>query len=242
METELTLWRIWHAHNELTHEKPCPNIEGSRRFLMSYLDSLMLLKQFPEADVTKGKMVLDENRGFKRGKQKEPRATMEKQKWKPPQDNEAKMNVDGTFSEDGRAGVGMVLRDSSGAVLLAACRRVTHCQDATEAELMAIEDGIQLGLQWTSMRFCVESDCADAIELIKHPSLNLSAHAFRINVIRELLEERDISLAKVHRTANTASDALARLGRIQGRTNTWFSEAPPEIAAMIDDDCSSIQA
>jgi hypothetical protein len=72
--------------------------------------------------------------------------------------------------------------------------------------------------------------------------LNLSAYAFRINVIRGLLKERDISLAKVHRTANTASDALARLGRTQDRTNTWFNEAPPEIAAMIEDDCSSIQA
>jgi hypothetical protein len=53
--TLMTIWRIWHAHNEMTHEKPCPSIEGSRRFLVSYLNSLLMVKQWPEKDVAKGK-------------------------------------------------------------------------------------------------------------------------------------------------------------------------------------------
>jgi hypothetical protein len=57
--TVMTIWRIWHAHNEMTHDKPCPSIEGLRRFLISYLNSLMMIKQFPNAAVVKGKMVVD---------------------------------------------------------------------------------------------------------------------------------------------------------------------------------------
>jgi hypothetical protein len=49
--TLLTFWRAWFAHNEITHAKPCPPIEGSQRFLMSYLDSLLLIKQFPNSHI-----------------------------------------------------------------------------------------------------------------------------------------------------------------------------------------------
>jgi hypothetical protein len=66
--TLMVLWRVWHGHNELTHDKPCPPIEGSRRFLVSYLNSLLLIKQWPEAAVEKGKMIVDTDQGFKKGK------------------------------------------------------------------------------------------------------------------------------------------------------------------------------
>ena len=62
----MTLWRIWHAHNEMTHEKLYPPIEGSRHFLVSYLDSLLMIKQAPSADLAKGKVVINRARGFKR--------------------------------------------------------------------------------------------------------------------------------------------------------------------------------
>jgi hypothetical protein len=118
----LTVWRTWHAHNELTHDKPCPSIEGSRRFLVSYLNSLLIIKQFPHADVTKGKMVVDHNRGFVKIRHNKNERQNDRPKWIPPSANVAKLNVDGAFAGKGHAGCGMILRDQKGDVIYVACR------------------------------------------------------------------------------------------------------------------------
>jgi hypothetical protein len=115
-----------------------------------------------------------------------------------------------------------------------------HCADATDAELAAIEEGMALAMNWTQMNFVVESDCSEAIHLIKSTTPNTSMYASRIQVIREFFRERDITLAEVYREANIASHALAKLGRVGGRTETWFENLPPEIGKAIDMDCNSI--
>jgi hypothetical protein len=62
----MTIWRVWDQLNELTHDKPCPPVEGSRRFLVSYLNSGLMIKQRPNLDVVKEKMVVSVNEGFSR--------------------------------------------------------------------------------------------------------------------------------------------------------------------------------
>jgi ribonuclease HI len=235
----MTFWRIWHAHNELTHGKECPSIEGSRRFLVSYLNSLMLIKQFPEADIGKGKMVVNHQQGFKEVATRE-RTKSGRPRWKPPDDLAAKLNVDGAFSSTRQAGAGIILRDSKGDVLVAACRHHQNCQNALEAELMAIEEGLKLCLHLSQLPFTVETDSSEAIDLIKMSSPNISAYAFRIGTIRELLRERGSEIVKIGREANRASHELAKLGRVHRRTELWVGNFPREIAATLEDDCNTV--
>jgi hypothetical protein len=56
--TLMTFWRIWHVRNEIVHEKSTPPIEASRRFLYSYVESLLAIKQDPMADPAKGKVAV----------------------------------------------------------------------------------------------------------------------------------------------------------------------------------------
>jgi hypothetical protein len=234
--TLMTIWRIWHAHNEVTHDKPCPTIEGSRRFLDSYLKSLMIIRQFPEADITKGKMVVDTQLGFKKAPGRDhPKP---KEWWQPSEPGSFKLNVDGAFTNSA-AGIGCVVRDHAGVVVLAACRKLEHCRDATDVELAALEEGIRLTLQWTNARFFVETDCAEAVQLIKDSTPNTSVYAGRVAAIRELLRERDSYVAKVSRELNCVSHGLAKLGRVHGRTELWLSNYPQEVADAVHHDCNS---
>jgi ribonuclease HI len=150
-----------------------------------------------------------------------------------------KLNVDGSFVRRGVAGIGMILRNNVGEVIIAACRQQEECQDALESELMAIEDGVRLSLVWSQSSFSVESDSAEAVELIMSKGPNTSAYAFRINSIRDLLGERNSSIAKIGREENKASHELAQIGRVQGRTEVWLGSFPNELSATVAEDCIS---
>jgi hypothetical protein len=40
----LVTWRAWYCRNEVTHAKPLPNVEGSKRFLLKSMNTDQLLK------------------------------------------------------------------------------------------------------------------------------------------------------------------------------------------------------
>jgi hypothetical protein len=58
---------------------------------------------------------------------------------------EAKLNFDGAFASKGTR-AGMVLRDAHVNVIFTVFRSLENCSDATEAELVAIEEGLMLAL------------------------------------------------------------------------------------------------
>jgi hypothetical protein len=65
------------------------------------MNSLMLIKQHPEADITKGKMVVDAHQGFQRKAVQAVRSQTVKLRWTLPDHGEAKLNTDGAFEKEG---------------------------------------------------------------------------------------------------------------------------------------------
>jgi hypothetical protein len=136
-------------------------------------------------------MVIDHDRGFQKGKRKANHRAHGMQAWRPPEEGEAKLNVDGAYVAQDQAGCGMLLHTHDRQVVYVSCRKLSNCSSATKAELIAIEEGLKLALQWSNLRFDVETDCAEACDLIMDKGPNISAYAFHLNVIRELLRERE---------------------------------------------------
>jgi hypothetical protein len=115
-----------------------------------------------------------------------------------------------------------------------------HCIDSTDAELLAIEDGLCFALLWSPLPFTVETDSCEAAELIKETTPNTSVCAFQISDIREMLQERHISVIKISRDANRASHELAKIGRVDQRNAIWFVDLPLVVSQAIEFDCNPV--
>ncbi|KAF5459270.1 hypothetical protein F2P56_023231, partial [Juglans regia] len=79
--------------------------------------------------------------------------------WKPPPTGWLKLNVDGAiFSELHKAGVGVVLRDDAGKVILSASKVEFEVNNAEAFETLAIFHALQLCASMGIHRLIVESD------------------------------------------------------------------------------------
>lgn len=65
--------------------------------------------------------------------------------WKPPEGDTIKINADGAIFKDQGVGMGVVLRDSNGGVIRAACHQVKHQWDVAVTEAKAYSTGVKHG-------------------------------------------------------------------------------------------------
>ena len=121
-----------------------------------------------------------------------------------------KLNVDGSYSSDSSVGDGMILRDHEGTVIFAACRQLLNYAGAVDAELAAMEEGLSLSLQWSTLNVNAKTDCAEARELIKLDLPNTSIYVSRVQAIHELIMERNVLVARVDRDANSAKSQTGK--------------------------------
>ncbi|KAF8720510.1 hypothetical protein HU200_023756 [Digitaria exilis] len=126
----LVLWRAWFVRNELTHSNRKQVIESSVSFLENYWETLCGISR----------------QGLPDSKGKKPIIPLPRQ---PDLGGLDQDNVDGAFTVQGDASIGVVIRDEKVKVLLTAWRVVSNAANAEEVELMACKEGITLAAEWT---------------------------------------------------------------------------------------------
>ena len=208
----MTLWRVWHVRNEITHEKKPPPTEASRRFLQGYINSLLCIKQHPKADMEKGKMVVlgPQQRSAARAAPKEDR------RWIPPGRASTKLNTDGSYvPATGASGGGMILRDDLGQIIFTTCRELRTCDNALAAELEACKEGLDLALHRTDRPTVVEMDSLEAVAMCTAASIDRSVHRSLVQDIKRLAatEGRKVHFSHRSRSQNKVSHELASYGR-----------------------------
>ncbi|KAK9007027.1 hypothetical protein V6N11_019355 [Hibiscus sabdariffa] len=103
-----------------------------------------------------------------------PSSSSAKGCWTPPPVGFLKFNVDGACNKEGICGVGGVLRDENGVVLMKVSHRIGY-GSALLAEILAIKSAIDhfVNSIWAaSSRLIIESDSKIVVEWISSPSLS----------------------------------------------------------------------
>ncbi|KQK10136.1 hypothetical protein BRADI_2g52220v3 [Brachypodium distachyon] len=176
----MLIWRLWQLHNDATHGKLLAPVEASRKFLRSYASSLFAIDHSQGKDILKGKQVVAEE-----------------------------VSVDGSF-KDGMAGLGAIIRDPDGHVLLSAREFVAHCSEALVVEAMSFLFGVSLALQHTTLLLIVHSDCDVLVQAVHSNKMERSSIGFLLREIVQLIRgDRELILKKIDRHHNKAADLLA---------------------------------
>lgn len=163
--------------------------------------------------------------------------------WCPPPPGWIKINIDGAVGCNREAGLGLVIRDSEGRVLLAAGHSTTHW-DPGGAEMAALK---VLGEFLPPSFFAVagaliEGDCSNMIDYCRRSTANGGGSwdvrdADGLEFLREFAQ---ISFQLVRRSANRAADVCSKLAIVS--PFVWFdaSRYHPEFLEIVQEDLAGI--
>jgi ribonuclease HI len=147
--------------------------------------------------------------------------------WVRPSEGWIKINVDGSFVERTEtAGVGVIARNSEGAVVFMAWRALFRCADAAEAEARACVEGVRLATQLAQVPVIIESDCVRVVKAMKEKK-DLSDLSF---IFAEAFDHAQLlsswRVVKVNKDFNQVANELAIFARRNSHTAVWVGQAP----------------
>lgn len=94
----------------------------------------------------------------------------------------------------------MILRRKDGSVIFAAYRVIFNCNEALEAEIHALMQGIALVLQHTDRKVLVQSDSLEALSILLGDNLSRSAYGQLVAEIKSIMIRREFVPQKISRT------------------------------------------
>ena len=211
----VAVWHIWENRNSCRNGEVLPHPTRVAGRTKAYIDFILL------------------NSNRLAGSNRRETSTSV-QKWFPPPEGLLMINVDAAiFSESGRAGFGVVMRDHQGLVR-AACRGFfnhVHCREVAEAH--AVRQVLILAENMGVQMFQVASDCLSVIRKIQQQGMDRSLTGAIVHDIKSRATKfTSCTFRHVVRTCNEAAHVLAKSAE-QDSGSCWFNECPDIIRAII---------
>jgi ribonuclease HI len=146
--------------------------------------------------------------------------------------------VDGSFSDrEGAGGAGLVLHNSDGKVLLAACVHLPNCDEAEEAKAHAALLGLRYLGNAQQNLLILETDCSAVVKALQSKDQDRSKWCAIYEEAKSFLNKFTVScVIHVNRVGNSVADALARLAR--SGCDQFFGDAiPNHTRELVNSDC-----
>ncbi|KAK9987896.1 hypothetical protein SO802_028135 [Lithocarpus litseifolius] len=149
-------------------------------------------------------------------------------KWTPPPIGWYKTNFDAAiFNDDGRAGVGVVIRDTNGLVMASLSQNIQLATSVEEMEATATIRAIDLSLELGFANVIFEGDCVNVIKALTDPSPSLASYGLLIQEAQQLATQlHGVCFQHVGREGNKVAHNLARHARHVTGFEIWMEDVP----------------
>jgi len=156
-------------------------------------------------------------------------------KWSPPPGGFLKVNIDASTGRDSMRGVGVIVRNNKGDIMVAEHKSFRADWDVDTMEAFAVFYGLKMCWEVGYQRIEVEMDSKIVVEALnrrKNLQNYTSTFIHDAHTLGSLFTS--ISFSHVRRSANVLAHELARLALASEGGKIWLRECPPRIAALIE--------
>ena len=152
-------------------------------------------------------------------------------KWSPPVESGYKANFDAAFFDNSElAGLGLVVRDSSGNIMGALSQKISRPQSMEHAEALVARRAVILVKELMLFQVCFEGDCQRVIQAINAPGACRTLFGHIIEEIRCFSSSLvSCSFIHVRREGNKLAHALARRAVLSVDTDVWVEKLPNDL-------------
>ena len=158
-------------------------------------------------------------------------------RWSPPPSHSWKVNFDKvTFKEIGRAGIGVVIRDSQGQAIASLAEQIHLPFSSDMVIALAAAQAIQFAQEIGCSPSILEGDSKLVIKSLCSEERSLSSFGHILESTKNMTEANSISFSHVRCIGNSVAYALTKYARHVNGYIVWMEDVPPLLYSVLEAD------
>ncbi|XP_021748164.1 uncharacterized protein LOC110714013 [Chenopodium quinoa] len=161
--------------------------------------------------------------------------------WKAPNAGLYKLNTDASCVDQQTLGIGGVLRDRVGDVLLACCSCLKGTFEVDVGEALAMRHCLRIVIEAGFREIMIETDNMKLFQHLQKGCITPNAFGKVVmDVLKIIRECRRVVFSFVKKTGNGVADKLARLSCNYSESRVWLEKYPLELQEAICKDLTNL--